>query len=708
MPRTFNPEDTSSVKRSKVGVWDLYEDVGGKFTKIPMLANLETLWESLDCLPYVWRMFKDIAGIQGCLTYLGVYIVLEIGLSLLPALGVWYSGQLLQVVEIAVEKRTVDKEFLIRIAVGRCLTVFSIRLFTYVQEHVQVPLNMRIKRYYALRTFWAMARLDVPTFEDDVVQQQLQQSVSHSTRTSIAWDVVSTFLKIGSSAMRLIAQVTVLAGVLSEQRDASLLLLLTFAHLFVEWLGNYHAMLQRSGVWAATTENQHFVTSEGLKRTVSSTAYRKDIVAMGLREHLWHQFKKRAERLGDKVTDFWEEYFQKRRQQTMFIQFLQDPLGELPRIVFCLRAVQYPASIPMSLTSLQLITSTVQSFSSSLFELVQKSSRVAEKLQAVRKLYDVSAVPNKVEDGHLPFPEKQHTLTPGFEIEFRKVSFRYPGNEAWALDNVSFKLEEGHLCVIVGDNGSGKSTILKLLSRLYDPTEGQILVNGMDIRTLKLADLRRAMSVLFQDYSLFPLTIGENIGFGDPVNAYDIDRIREAARLGGAEEFVDKMPDGFDSYLERPVNDIYSNLPAGTSKLFGRPVSHSKIRKLSGKRAGRGLAEGKNALSGGQMQRVALSRVFMRSLVAPEPAVGLLLFDEPSASLDPQAEHELFERLRELRGSKTMIFSTHRFGKLTRSADVIIYILNGVIQETGTHESLLKREHSEYAKIWNLQAQAYL
>jgi len=318
------------------------------------------------------------------------------------------------------------------------------------------------------------------------------------------------------------------------------------------------------------------------------------------------EFKKRAERLGDKVTDFWEEYFQRRRQATLYIQFLQDPLGELPRIIFCLRAVQSPASIPISLTTLQLITSTVQGFSSSLFELVQKTATVAEKLQAVRKLYDVAAVPNKVEDGHLPFPENQRSLASGFEIEFRKVSFRYPGNDMLALENISFRLDEGQLCVIVGDNGSGKSTILKLIARLYDPIEGQILINGMDIRTLRLSDLRRATSVLFQDYTLFPLTIGENIGYGDPSHAYDLDRIREAAKLGGCDEFIEKMPDNYDSYLERPVNDIYSNLPSGTSKLFGRPVSHSKIRKLSGKRAGRGLAEGKNALSGGQMQRVAL------------------------------------------------------------------------------------------------------
>jgi len=101
MPRTFNPEDSSSVKRSKVGVWDLYEDVGNNVAKFPLVASLETLWDSFDCLPYVWRMFRDIASIPGCMTYLSLYVVLEIGLSLLPALGVWYSGQLLEVVRVA-------------------------------------------------------------------------------------------------------------------------------------------------------------------------------------------------------------------------------------------------------------------------------------------------------------------------------------------------------------------------------------------------------------------------------------------------------------------------------------------------------------------------------------------------------------------------------------------------------------------------------
>ena len=171
-------------------------------------------------------------------------------------------------------------------------------------------------------------------------------------------------------------------------------------------------------------------------------------------------------------------------------------------------------------------------------------------------------------------------------------------------------------------NGSGKSTILKLLTRLYDPTEGIILVDGNDIRTLKLEDLRLAISVLFQDYTHFPLSvrafplgtlrapsgadlhnsqIRENIGLGNPDEPYDDDKIEQAARLGGAYDFINKLPEGLDTYLDRPVSDHYSGLPDGTKMLFGRKVDHARVRRMGGMSA----AES-SGLSGGQMQRLAL------------------------------------------------------------------------------------------------------
>ena len=161
---------------------------------------------------------------------------------------------------------------------------------------------------------------------------------------------------------------------------------------------------------------------------------------------------------------------------------------------------------------------------------------------------------------------------------------------------------------------------MKLISRIYDPTEGTIFVDDKDIKTLKLVDLRRAMSILFQDYSYFPLSVGfhpplslrpftnlnlfqikENIALGNPDLTLDDDKIREAARLGGAEEFIDKLPEGFDTYLDRPVRDYYSSLPEGTTMLFGRKVDYNRVRG-----AGSMRATDTSTLSGGQMQRLAV------------------------------------------------------------------------------------------------------
>jgi len=194
---------------------------------------------------------------------------------------------------------------------------------------------------------------------------------------------------------------------------------------------------------------------------------------------------------------------------------------------------------------------------------------------------------------------------------------------------------------------------------------------------------------------LTSVQIRDNICLGDPPHASDLSKIRQAAELGGASTFIESLAEQYDTYLDRPVQDYYSSIPEGATNLFGRPVDYRHIRKAMyttlHETDGSGVS-GNRGLSGGQMQRIALwvsfsssnvlgpdpinqllyrSRTFMRSVVSDD-SVGLLLFDEPSASLDPSAEHDLFERLRKLRGSKTMIFSSHRFGNLTRHADLIL------------------------------------
>lgn len=237
---------------------------------------------------------------------------------------------------------------------------------------------------------------------------------------------------------------------------------------------------------------------------------------------------------------------------------------------------------------------------------------------------------------------------------------------------------------------------MKLISRIYDPIEGTILIDNRDIKTLKLTDLRNAMSILFQDYKHFPLSIYENIALGNPALANDGDKVREAARLASAEEFIDDLPGGFNTHINQ-----YNEDPGSEPVSHGNPIDSSFTHSSGGRH------DITSGLSGGQMQRLAVSRTFMRSFVSgSDSSVGMMLFDEPSASLDPKAEHDLFETLREWRGEKTLIFSTHRFGNLTRHADLILYIDESV-QEEGTHDELMKKG-GYYATNWDLQARPYI
>jgi ATP-binding cassette subfamily B protein len=246
-------------------------------------------------------------------------------------------------------------------------------------------------------------------------------------------------------------------------------------------------------------------------------------------------------------------------------------------------------------------------------------------------------------------------------IEFRNVSFKYPNKPEWALRDVSLKIAPGEKIALVGANGAGKTTFIKLLTRLYDPTEGQILLDGVDLRDYDLNDLRTRIGVIFQDFVRYMMSARENIGFGQIDALDDQLRIEVAAEKGGADEVIDELPQGYNTML------------------------------------GSWFDEGRQ-LSGGQWQKVALGRAFMRD-------AEVLVLDEPTAALDAEREYEIFQRFRALTEGRIAILISHRFSTV-RMADRIAVFEQGAMTELGTHTELLERAGT-YARLFNMQAEGY-
>ncbi len=253
----------------------------------------------------------------------------------------------------------------------------------------------------------------------------------------------------------------------------------------------------------------------------------------------------------------------------------------------------------------------------------------------------------------------QRPFTQG--IEFRNVSYHYPDRDTPALRDVSFTIEPGETIALVGQNGAGKSTIVKLLGRLYDPDEGVILVNGVDIRDYDPVDLRAQIGVMFQDYATYQFSAADNIGIGNVEHIGDMVAIRDAADRAGADRVIARLPEGYATAL---------------GKWF----------------------EGGHQLSGGEWQKVALARAFMRD-------AQIMILDEPTAALDARAEHELFSRITELTEGRIALYISHRFST-ARMADRIFVLEHGRLIEQGTHDELMLRQ-GQYADLFELQAASY-
>ncbi|HTA19705.1 MAG TPA: ABC transporter ATP-binding protein [Polyangia bacterium] len=247
-------------------------------------------------------------------------------------------------------------------------------------------------------------------------------------------------------------------------------------------------------------------------------------------------------------------------------------------------------------------------------------------------------------------------------LRFDHVGFKYPDADAWALRDIDLFLPKGQSLALVGENGAGKTTFIKLLAGLYRPTEGRVLLDGRDLRNWDETALRRRIGVIFQDFNQYQLMVRENVAFGSVEHLEDEVRTQRAVERGGAKELVAGLTEGLDTQL------------------------------------GRWFKSGAE-LSGGQWQKVALARAFMRE------EADILILDEPTAALDAEAEHAVFERFRQLTAGRTAILISHRFPTV-RMADRILVLEHGRVIEDGTHAELLAAG-ARYAELFGLQASGY-
>ncbi|KAH9030694.1 HlyB/MsbA family ABC transporter [Lactarius pseudohatsudake] len=676
----FDPLNESFVENIKMGtVWDVY------IVRTRLSQYLPTSWKIEECariredVPYLWRTLRDMSTVPLLLLYYPRQI---------PASCLEFSGQILGIVQSAIDNRAVDAHVLFRVAGGRALCTAADHVLYYALAEMPASLEARSRLFYSRRIFRSMARLDAPTWDNPAVSSHISALFTKfNDSDAVAWTAITTLTETGSAFLRMFSEAAVLFGVLQGQGDGSLLVLVSLASDAVSFFA--------LKAWAATTRDGDYIKMEGLNRVVSDTRHRKELVAGGLDEFLKEEHCSLADRLRGRAKDFWSAYYSFRRNVAFApIRLLRVPIQELPQIIFTLQVVHEPSSIPVSLASLHLLQQSSSTFMMRIHEILQDVESISTQLSNLRNLYEVENIANKAIDGTIPFPENAPSIGDGISLEFRwNVSFRYPGSERYALRGVSFRVLAGQHCVrprmlyslgeqepglilylrraLLGHSRSGKSTILKLAARIFDPMEGSILIDGHDIKTLRLAVIRRAMAILFQDYTLFPLSIRDNIAMGNPRRARDNAAIEEAARLGGAPELIAQLPDGFDAYLARPVSDIYSGSPDGTGALLSQKFIGDTTNQ---------------ELSGGQTQRLAVARTFMRSSTMGQE-VGLLIEQNDA----------------------------HRFGNLTRHADLISspfadnrYMNDSAIVETGTHGGLLKHEGSGYGRLWRMRAEAFL
>ena len=507
-------------------------------------------------------------------------------------------------------------------------------------DYTDQLLANRYTYHVSVQVMQQAAQLDLTTYENPVFYDRLERARAQAT------DRLAMIQQMGR-----LFQYTVLtliwSGVLIYRSPYMILLLI--AGVLPSFFGETHfAFLGYAKNFRQTPAKRQM---DYLRQVGGSKEAAKELKLFNLSDYLTNRFKALSKNIYDEDTAL----SQKKLTWGGLLSLIST-LGYYGAYVFAIyEAVmgRYP-----TIGVFSLITVAIQQSQSNFQQAFSTASGIADQALFLTDLiafFDMKATVQSKPNA-LPCPRP---IQRGFE--FRNVSFAYPGTERRVLKNFNFTLNPGERIALIGENGQGKTTVVKLITRLYDPTEGQILLDGVDLREYSLEDLHREMGVIFQDFMRYEMTARENIAVGRIDVPHTEEEIHDAAYKSLAEGVIAKMAEGYDQMLGRRF-------------------------------------EGGVDLSGGEWQKIALARAYLRN-------AQLLILDEPTAALDAKSELEVFERFAELTEGKMALLISHRFSTV-RMADRIVVLEGGQLVEEGTHPQLMALG-GRYAGMFEMQAASY-
>src|SRR5271163_519488 len=524
------------------------------------------------------------------------------------------------------------------VAAAFSLAVFGSILSRGV-DFLDALLADKYTRHVSVLVMKHAAQLDLTAYEDPVFYDRLERARVQAT------DRLGMIQSIGRLVQQVITTISLSVAIMLF---SPWLLLMLVACVVPAFLGESHfAFLGYAKNFRQTPIRRQL---DYLRVLGGSKEAAKELKLFGLAPFLTERFS----RLSNQI---YEEDVDLARRRLVAGSFLS-MIGTAGYYLAYVFVIWRTATGVLTIGKMTFLAGAIQQASSNIEQMFSTVSSIADQALFLTDLIAffemrpmIASKPNA-----LPAPRP---IIRGFE--FRNVAFRYPGSSRLVLDGLNFHFRQGERVALIGENGEGKTTIVKLLTRLYDPVEGQVLLDGVDLREYTLEDLYREIGVIFQDFMRYEMTARENIAVGRIEQLDDLSRLKQSAQKSMADEVVGRLPHGYEQMLGRRF-------------------------------------DGGVDLSGGEWQKVALARAYLRD-------AQILILDEPTAALDARSEYEVFQRFAELTAGKMALFISHRFSTV-RMADRIVVLENGRIAEDGDHEKLT-RLGGRYAEMFELQAASY-